>query len=200
MTDSLINGNQGRAGVLGWLRKRIVPLLGLLLVIAITAGIFYFYRQYPGRIEELKTYGYLGAFVISITFNATLILPAGNMLILMALGATLPSPVVVGLVGGTGAAIGEIVGYVAGRSGRGLVAGNRMYGRVEGWVRRWGALPILIFSLVPFVFDLVGIAAGALRFPFWKFFLFCWLGRVILYVLFVSLAALGLKIILPWLG
>jgi len=35
---------------------------------------------------------------------------------------------------------------------------------------------------VPFVFDLAGIAAGVLRFPFWKFFLLCWLGRTLLYI------------------
>jgi len=202
MTNTVNNKKHGGAGVLGWLRSKTVPLAGLLLVIVITVGIFYFYRHYPGRIEELKAYSYLGAFIISVTFNATLILPAGNMMILTALGANMPmpSPIIIGFVGGAGAAIGEIIGYIAGYSGRSLVARSKMYGRVEGWVRRWGTLTIFVFSLVPFIFDIVGIAAGALRFPFWKFFLICWLGRTILYVVFVTLAALGLKIVLPWLG
>ena len=195
MVDTLSKNDKLRMP--GWLRGKIVPLAGLIFVLAVTAGIFYFYSQYPGRIAELKTYGYLGAFIISIIFNATLILPVGNMLILAALGATMESPVLVGLVGGTGAAIGEITGYIAGRSGRGLVARSQMYGRVEGWLQKWGILPIFIFSLVPFVFDLVGIAAGALRFPFWKFLIACWLGRIILYAGFMSLAALGWKIMLP---
>ena len=44
-------------------------------------------------------------------------------------------------------------------------------------------MTIFIFSLVPFFpFDLAGIVAGALRFPFWKFFLLCWLGRTLLYI------------------
>ncbi len=75
-----------------------------------------------------------------------------------------------------------------------------MYGRVEDWVRKWGALTIFIFSLVPFVFDLVGIAAGVLRFPFWKFLLLCWLGRTLLYVGFILLAAWGWEAVLPYLG
>lgn len=200
MTDTVNNNNRGGVGVPGWLRGKAIPLAGLILVIAITVGIFYFYRQYPGRIEELKAYGYLGAFVSSIIFNATLILPAGNIAILTALGVSLSSPVLVGLAGGSGAAIGEITGYIAGRSGRGLLARSQMYGRVEGWVQRWGWLTILIFSVVPFVFDLVGLAAGALRYPFWKFVIFCWLGRVILYIGFVSLAAWGFEIVLPWFG
>ena len=194
------NGQPGGVEKKGWLKKRIFPLLTLLLIIVISIGLFYFYRHYPDRIAELEKYGYLGAFIISVIFNATVILPAGNIVVLSALGATLPSAALVGLVGGGGAAIGEITGYMAGYSGRGLVERSGMYDRVEGWVKRWGAMTIFVLSLVPFVFDLAGIAAGALRFPFWKFLLLCWLGRTILYVSFVVLAAMGLKMVVPWLG
>jgi len=166
----------------GWIKKNFIPLLALLLVITITVGIFCFYRQNPNVMEKLEGYGYLGAFLISLTFNATLILPAGNILILSVLGAVLPSAILVGLVGGAGAAIGELTGYMAGYSGRGLAQRSRMYKRVESWMRRWGTLTIFVMSVVPFVFDLTGIAAGVLRFPFWKFFLMCWLGRTLLYV------------------
>jgi len=166
-----------------WLKKNLIPLLTLLLVIGITVGIFYFYQHYTIRVDELEAYLYLAPFLISLTFNATVILPAGSILTIAAFGA-LPtlSPVMVGLVGGVGAAIGEITGYLAGYSGRGIAQRTKLYNRVEGWVRRWGAIAIFIFSLVPFVFDLAGIAAGVLRFPFWKFFLLCWLGRTILYI------------------
>ena len=194
------NGQPGGVEKKGWLKKRIFPLLTLLLIIVISIGLFYFYRHYPDRIAELEKYGYLGAFIISVIFNATVILPAGNIVVLSALGATLPSAALVGLVGGGGAAIGEITGYIAGYSGRGLMERSGMYDRVEGWVKRWGAMTIFVLSLVPFVFDLAGIAAGALRFPFWKFLLLCWLGRTILYVSFVVLAAMGLKMVVPWLG
>jgi membrane protein DedA with SNARE-associated domain len=179
------------------LKKRLIPLLTLLLVIAISVGIFYFYRNYPGMIDELKAYGYLGAFIISLTFNATVILPAGNILILSALGAILPSATIVGLAGGAGAAIGETTSYLAGYSGHGLVANSRLYNRVEGWMRRWGVITIFILSLVPFVFDLAGIAAGALRFPFWKFFLLCWLGRTILYIGAAFAGSWGWQAVLP---
>lgn len=164
------------------LKKRLIPLLVLLLIIAISVGIFYFYQHYPSRVFGLRHYGYLGAFLISLIFNASVILPAGNILIISALGALLPSALLVGLVGGAGAAIGEISGYIVGLSGRGLAGKGNLYGRVEGWVRRWGIVAILIFSLVPIIFDLAGIAAGVLRFPFWRFLFTCWLGRTALYV------------------
>jgi membrane protein YqaA with SNARE-associated domain len=179
-----------------WLKKRVIPLVVLLLVIAITVCILYFYRSSPDRIDQLKGYGYLGAFLVSLTFNATLILPAGNILVLSVLGAVLPSAVVVGLVGGAGAAIGEVTGYLAGYSGRGLAERSKIYGRVENWMRQWGTLTVFTMSLVPFVFDLTGIAAGVLRFPFWKFFLLCWLGRTILYIGAALAGAWGWEIVL----
>jgi membrane protein DedA with SNARE-associated domain len=76
----------------------------------------------------------------------------------------------------------------------------KLYNRLVEWLKRWGMLAIFVLSLVPFFFDLAGIAAGALRFPLWKFILACWLGRTILYVGFVVLAALGWEAVLPYLG
>jgi len=194
-----ITGISGERG--GWVKRRLVPLLTLLLVIAIMVGVFYFYRQYPDRVAQLQGYGYLGVFLISLTLNATVILPAGNFLILFALGGALPQPVVVGLAGGAGAAIGEITGYVAGRSGRAVaMRQGKTYTKLEQWVERWGALTIFVLSLVPVVFDLVGIAAGVLRFRFWKFLLFCWLGRTVLYIIIALFGAWGWEVILPYLG
>jgi len=187
-------------GVERGLNKRLIPLLILLIIITISVGIFYFYWHYPERVIELRNYGYLGAFLISLFFNASIILPAGNVLVISALGALLPSALLVGLVGGAGAAIGEISGYVAGLSGRGLAGRGVLYGRVEGWIRRWGIVAIFIFSLVPFVFDLVGIAAGVLRFPFWRFLVACWLGRTILYVSVALGGGWGWEPVLRYLG
>lgn len=198
--DKVSSKPSRRVQALAWLRGKIIPVVGLILVIVIMVFILWYYRQHPGMFRELRAYGYLGAFIISIILNATIILPVSNMAVMMTLGATMPSPVIVGLVGGLGAAIGELTGYVAGRSGRTLVARRQLYSRVENWMRRWGWLTIFVLSIVPFVFDLVGIAAGALRLPLWKFFIPCWLGRTLLYVAMVTLAALGLKILVPWLG
>ena len=184
------------------MKKRVIPLLSLLLVIVITI-ILFFYGRNPERIAGLKNYQYFGAFLISLIGNATVLLPGIVLPILSGLGAFfyqvngLVGPVLVGLAGSTGAAIGEMVGYMAGYSGRGILAGNRRYERTERQVKRWGAVAIFVLALVPLFFDLVGIIAGALRFPLWKFVLFCWLGRTILYVVFVTLAALGWKLMFP---
>ncbi len=200
MSKITSNNRQVSEDVSGRLRGKLIPLSGLLFVIAITVGIFYFYRQYPNNVDELKGYGYLGAFLISLTLNATVILPTGNVVILSALAAIMPSAITVGLAGGIGAAIGETTGYIAGYSGRAIVKKRKMYRQVEGWVRRWGVLIIFLFALLPLIFDLAGIAAGVLRFPFWKFFLICWVGRTLLYILVALAGAWGWEAVLPYLG
>ena len=187
-------------------RKRlIVPLLTLLFIIVISVGLF-FYGRNPETLARLRNYGYLGAFLISLVLNASILLPGIVLPILSGLGIFFYSttgilgPIAVGLAGGAGAAIGEIVGYMAGFSGRGIVENRKLYERLTGWVKRWGSIAIFIFSLVPLFFDLVGLAAGVLRFPLWKFILICWLGRTVLYVIFLVLAALGWKALLPYFG
>lgn len=171
-----------KKGWLTWLRKRLSAIGGLLLALAIMAAIFFVYIKNPDIFERLKNFGYAGAFIISTILNGTIILPVSNMLVMVALGATLPMPWLVGVVGGVGAGIGEMTAYLAGRSGRGLLAKNKTYIRVEGWVRKWGWLAVFLMSIVPFAFDVVGLIAGALRMPVWRFFVACWLGRTIIYV------------------
>ncbi len=206
MSNIISHNQQARAKKVGRLRKNFIPLLTLLLVIAITVGIYLVFGRHPERLAELKNYAYWGAFLISLIGNATVILPGAVLPILSAIGIVLypvtgpVGPIFVGLVGGIAAAIGETTGYMVGYSGRGIAERSKMYIRVERWMRRWGAVTIFILSLVPFFFDLVGIAAGILRFPLWKFILVCWLGRTILYVSIVLAAAWCWETILPYFG
>ena len=197
MARRIGNNKQAEMGKGERLKKRLIPLLALLFVIAITVGILYFYQQYPGRLDELKAYGYWGAFLISLIGNAAVILAAPVLPILVTIGVVLypvtgpVGPIIVGLVSGVGAAIGEMTGYMLGYSGRGIVERVKLYKWLVEWLRRWGAIAIFILSIVPFFFDLVGIAAGVLRFPIWKFLLACWLGRTIMYVGVVLATAWG---------
>jgi membrane protein DedA with SNARE-associated domain len=95
---------------------------------------------------------------------------------------SLPAPLMVGIIGGIGAGLGESTGYMAGYGGQAAASGKKkLYERLEGWLKRWGMLFIFGFSVVPLVFDVVGLAAGALRYPYWKFLIACSLGRAVLY-------------------
>ena len=203
MSNTINNEKKTEIEKRGGLWKKVILVLTLLLVIAISVVLF----LYRDRVAELKEYAYLGAFLVSLASNATIILPLHGPVILASLGAILYEnvgiigPIYVGLAGGAAAPIGEITGYMVGYSGRGIVEKSKLYSRLVDWVRRWGAMAIFIFSLVPFFpFDLAGIAAGVLRFPFWKFFLVCWLGRTILYIGVTLAGAWGWEAVLRFFG
>jgi uncharacterized membrane protein YdjX (TVP38/TMEM64 family) len=185
-----------------WIKTRLLPILMLLFIVGIVVGVFLAYKYNPDMIENLKGYGYLGAFVISVILNASVVLPVGNFVVIAALGATLPSATLVGLVGGFGAAIGEMTGYLAGYGGQALVTTktNRWYLKLESWLCKHGAPAIFLLSIFPFAFDVVGCIAGALRYPPWKFFIACWLGRTILYIGVAWAGALGWQALLDFIG
>ena len=195
MSDATHRHKQAEAEERDWVKRRLIPLLILFMVVAITVCLF----LYRDKVAQLGNYGYLSAFLISLIANATIILPFPGIVILFALGATF-NPVLVGLAGGIGGTIGEMTCYMLGYSGRGVVENIRFYDKAAQWLKKWGVLTVFIFALTPLPFDVLGIAAGVLRFPFWKFFVACWCGKTILYVGIVLAAAWGWEIILPYLG
>jgi membrane protein DedA with SNARE-associated domain len=81
-----------------------------------------------------------------------------------------------------GGALGEMTAYIAGYTGRGLWQDNPNYIKAVGWLKRWGMLIVFIFAVTPMPLDIMGIAAGNLRLPAWKFFLPCWPGKTIKYI------------------
>jgi len=194
--SKVINNNE-RTGVRGRARvmRIFASLLILLVVIAISIGIFIF----RDKIVELKGFGYAGAFLVSLVSNATIVLPAPGILIIMALGASL-SPVLVGLAAGVGAAIGEMSCYLAGVSGRGLIENSRLYDRLEGWLNKWGFLAVFVFAATPLPFDILGIAAGILRYPLWKFFFACCLGKIVISIVAAYAGFYGWQFVLPYLS
>lgn len=160
----------------GWIKRWLVPLATLLLVIAVTITLF----VYRDKVAELEEYGYLGAFLVSLVANGTIILPMPGLILLFALGASF-NPLLVGLASALGGSFGEMTGYLAGVSGRGVLQDNRAYVNAVGWLKKWGMAVIFLFTVTPLPVDLVGIAAGALRYPVWKFLVVCFLGKAILY-------------------
>ncbi|HEY32624.1 MAG TPA: hypothetical protein G4O10_05920 [Dehalococcoidia bacterium] len=170
----------------GWVKRWLIPLVMLLLVVVITAVLF----VYRDDVSQLEEYGYLGAFLISLVANATIILPMPGQLLIFALGASF-NPLLVGLASGFGGALGEMTGYVAGASGRGVLQNSRTYLNAVSWLKKWGVFVIFLFTATPLPVDLIGIAAGALRYPVWKFLLVCTLGKVILYTGMAYMGAWG---------
>ncbi|MFC1993810.1 YqaA family protein [Chloroflexota bacterium] len=167
-------------------RGRIIRLLAVLAVLAITATLFAFRQEVKG----IESYGYLGAFLISLVSSATIILPVPGMILIFAMGAMF-NPLLIGLAAGAGSALGEMTGYILGYSGQTVFKDSKTYLRMERWMRQRGTIVIFVLSFVPnTVFDLAGAAAGVLRFPLWKFLLVCFTGKTLRNIL-VALAGSG---------
>lgn len=137
--------------------------------------------------QAFKHYGYPGIFLVSIFSNATLIFPIPGVMFTSAMGAVF-NPFGVAIASGTGAAIGEITGYLAGFSGQVIIDRKDWYDRLTTWMQKYGNLTILVMALIPNpFFDLAGVAAGMLKMPLPRFLIWCTLGKI-LKMLFFSYA------------
>jgi len=136
------------------------------------------------RIQELQAYGYPGIFLFSILANATILIPVPGVIFTSAMGAVF-NPLFVSIAAGSGAALGELSGYLAGFSGQAVVEDTERYRRVVRWMEKYGDLTILFLAFIPNpLFDLAGILAGVLKMPVWTFLAYCLIGKVLKMMMF----------------
>jgi uncharacterized membrane protein YdjX (TVP38/TMEM64 family) len=179
----------------GW-RLTLARILSLIAVIAITIYIF----SIRDRVDQLVNYGYPGIFILSILTNATVILPAPSVALAFTFGAVL-NPIGVALAAGTGATIGELTGYLAGFSGRGIIEDNPTYRRIEAWTDRHGSWTILILAFIPNpLFDIAGAAAGALGMPLRTFLFWVCIGKTLKMLIFAYAGAASIDWLTNLLG
>lgn len=171
------------------------PILGLLLAVLVSAIVL----AISGRVENFAQYGYPGIFVLNLLSSATIIIPAPGLAVVPVVGSVL-NPFLVGLCAGTGDALGEMSGYLAGYSGRAVVENKNRYETIVKYTRRYGLLVIFVLSVIPNpLFDLAGIAAGALKVPVSRFLLVCWVGKIIKTTIF-ALSGQAILRMFPFLG
>jgi membrane protein DedA with SNARE-associated domain len=162
------------------LSTNILRILALFAVVAITVYVF----SIRNRVEEFAVLGYPGIFLIALLANATVLLPAPGVAVIYAMGAIF-NPLGVGLAAGTGGALGELSGYLAGFSGQAVIERTDIYNRVQPWVKKYGGWAILVLSAIPNpFFDVAGIAAGIARMPLRTFLVFTWIGQLLKMTLF----------------
>jgi len=165
------------------MKEKTKKILGLTLAIAISFAVFAF----RDRLVDLKGYGYLGIFLISILGNATIILPVPVVLTAF-VGGGIFNPFWVGAITAVGASIGELTGYLAGAAGQIVIAKDQRLQKIESWMHKYGLGALFVLAAIPNpAFDLAGIVAGATRIPVWKYFLAVTLGKMIKFFIFALL-------------
>lgn len=169
---------------------RIVALVAVVVLTGLAIG-------FQGTVLGQEAAGYPAVFLVALVGNASVIFPLPVILALCTAGGVL-NPLVVGLVGGAGQSLGEVTAYLAGFGGSGLAQKSRLYQRIHPRVERQGWIVVLVFALIPNpLFDIVGLAAGALRMPLWQFLTLTFAGKTIRSVGLAVACSLGYDLLLP---
>lgn len=162
------------------LGKREQGILQIIVAILFMVGAFFV----STHLEFLGSYGYLGAFIISLVSAATVLLPVPAMAIVFGMSKFL-DPILLGVVSGLGSAIGELTGFFAGDGIRDILNDRiKESAQIEQLIHKYEIFAIIILAAIPNpFFDIAGILAGAARMKWWKFLLGCAIGRIIRYIL-----------------
>ncbi|MDO8674375.1 MAG: VTT domain-containing protein [Dehalococcoidia bacterium] len=141
--------------------------------------------------RELVALGYPGVFLVAFLSSATVLVPIPGLAAILGAGA-IWQPLVVGVIGGLGAAAGEMTGYLVGRAGLSDLTASKgdRWHMADRWLRRFGFWAILVVAAVPNpLFDALGLAAGALLYPARRFWLAAAAGNCIKYTAFALLGS-----------
>lgn len=172
------------------LRKVLSVLLGIVFAIIMSAP----YILYKEQIQQMALVGYLSVVIACAISNVSILLPSSSTLIVVAAASSL-NPMLCVLAGGLGTALGEQSSYICGRIGRkGFDDNGSREKKVLKWMNKHDALTVFVFAFLPLpIFDIVGIAAGALRMNWIKYLFSAVLGKTLKFFL----AVIGVYYVLP---
>jgi len=154
--------------------------------------------------DTFSTYGLVGMFFLSIAVNATIFFPVpiiyAFVFIMAGLTNSFSFAVLLGIVTGVGAGIGEMTGYLLGRLGLKAVEKTKKFdlGKVfdiESRLERHGAWAVFVLAIIPVPFDFVGMAAGLIRFDFKSFFAATVAGKTVRYLMIALGGYFGIEIV-----
>lgn len=187
-TTAIVRVNPPPEQPAGWK----VNLLRVLVLVAVV-GVSLLLINQRAQIQRLAGVGYPGIFITAMISSATVLVPGPGLAIVFTMGGIL-HPLGVALAAGSGAAVGEVSAYLAGISGRAVIERMDLYRRIKPQVVKYGPLAIFVLGVIPNpTFDLAGIAAGALKITFWKFFLAVWAAQVIKMLLIAFVGSISLN-------
>ena len=124
--------------------------------------------KFGSLLESLGNWGYVGVAAVEFGNSAMLAIPTPSYAYTFAMGSIL-NPIVVGIIGGTFATLGELIGYYLGRRGSAVLPDSPRIARFKTWTGRWGSVVLFWFAILPVPFDIAGVWAGAAHYPLIRF-------------------------------
>lgn len=159
-----------------------IQLIALVLGIFAVSLVFAIWMLVGGlsNSDWWKALGYPGVFFLSLLASGGMVFPIPSLAATCGAAGLDLNLIIVGVLAGLGETLGELVGYSIGFGGQSVVQRRRIYKRARIWMIRWGIGVLLILSIIPNpIFDFVGIAAGALRYPMKRFLVTVWVGKTL---------------------
>ncbi|GBD11393.1 hypothetical protein HRbin23_01058 [bacterium HR23] len=183
-------------GATGRERAQRITALAVVAIVIIAAIVF---RNF---LWAFRTATYPGIFLLSLMGSASIFVPVPGLASVCAgAGVLALNPWAVAALAAAGETLGETTGYLAGVGGRTLLEKHPYYLRFYAWMRYKGGVVLFLASAIPNpLFDMVGIAAGSLRYPLHLFYLIVFAGKLVKDLGIAFLCDLGLLAILRWLG
>ena len=169
----------------GWFSRTSdlkIQLIALLLGVIAVSVVFVIWMFVGGlsNSDWWKNLGYPGVFFLSLLASGGMVFPIPSLAATCGAAGLDLNLIVVGILAGIGETLGELVGYSIGFGGQSVVQRRRIYKRARAWMVRWGIGVLLLLSIIPNpIFDFVGIAAGALRYPMKRFLIIVWAGKTL---------------------
>ena len=169
----------------GWFSRTSdlkIQLIALLLGVIAVSVVFVIWMFVGGlsNSDWWKNLGYPGVFFLSLLASGGMVFPIPSLAATCGAAGLDLNLIVVGILAGIGETLGELVGYSIGFGGQSVVQRRRIYKRARAWMVRWGIGVLLLLSIIPNpIFDFVGIAAGALRYPLKRFLIIVWAGKTL---------------------
>jgi len=157
-------------------------LVTMILLVVGVQGIY-------GLTQALIGLGYLGAFLSGLLGTSSLmisIFPPQVVVFLMSAPVLGFNPLLVGILAGLGAGIGQYLHYYVGAGGRFLLSEKRV-ASMEKWrarLGRYGLLLIFLFAVTPLTpDDLLWIPLGMMKYPKLKALISAIVGKTVMLIL-----------------
>jgi membrane protein YqaA with SNARE-associated domain len=181
----------------------IIGIVGVIITVLMAVAIIVFKDQ----VQDLRQYGYMGAFFISVLGGATFIVPVPMLAIVFALGSVMPNPWLLALSAALGETVGALTIYMTGK-GAGRVFASSKHGRLQrayermlSLIERRGAITLFAVTSVvnPFFYP-AAFACGALHYGVRKYIVIVLLGKTFKCMTVVYAGYFGLKGLFHLLG
>lgn len=150
--------------------------------VAMLVGINVLVYVLPIDYRSFGDLAYLGVFLVTFIANAATFFPVPYIPIFAHVAQTAQHVWLVVVLGALASVLGESVAYAVGRTQEHAVEDHRAY----RWLHRWLGQPLragiaLFLLAVPLnpLFDVAGLAAGALGVRYWIFLVSVFVGRIV---------------------